>query len=163
LNLAKETSKNSIGNANLLPFARKKSRIMPEEIKINFKDLKGYAMEFENIYDYFERDPENFESQNSFNFVKNGNIEKKSFGTRKSLIHPFSPNKKNSFVSYGNDSFKKGLPNNLNATSLDNDYANLKSNNEDENDYFLKSRTNSILRILENNIEKKLSSDFSEK
>lgn len=130
---------------------------MPEEIKINFKDLKGYAMEFENIYDYFERDPENFESQNSFNF------EKKSFGTRKSLIHPFSPNKKNSLVSSGNDSFRKGSTNVLNATSLDNDYANLKSNNKDEIDYFLKSRTNSILRILENNIENKLSSDFSEK
>lgn len=136
---------------------------MPEEIKINPKDLKGFAMEFESIYDYFERDPENFESQTAFNFEKIGSQEKKNFVSKKS-INPFSPTKRNSLLSSGNDSFKKGSVNAFTPVSLESDYANLLSNTiAEENNLFLKSRTNSILRILENNIEKKISIDFSEK
>lgn len=163
LNLAQEASKYSIENVNKLPFARKKSRVMPDEIKINPKDLKGFAMEFETIYDHFERDPENFESQNnSSNLEKIGSNEIKHFTTRKSL-NPFSSSKRNSLLSNGNDSFKKGSSSVFNLIAVDNDYANLKDENNEETDFFLKSRTNSILRILENNIEKKNSIDFSEK
>jgi hypothetical protein len=136
---------------------------MPEEIKINPKDLKGFAMEFESIYDYFERDPENFESKTAFNFEKIGSQENKNFVSRKS-INPFSPAKRNSLVSSGNDSFKKGSVNALTPGSVESDYANLLSNAvAEENNYFMKSRTNSILRILENNIDKKQSIDFAEK
>lgn len=170
LDLKSQTSKNSVGNSNnynQFPFARKKSRVVPEEIKINPKDLKGFAMEFESIYDYFERDPEIYESQTASNYEKVGSQENKNFMTRKSLIHPFSPAKRSSLLSSGNDSFKKGSLNVFSAAPAENDYTNLKSNcnnnNNEEIDYFSKGRTNSILRILENNIEKKISVDFSEK
>ncbi len=133
---------------------------MPEEIRINPKDLKGFAMEFESIYDYFERDPENFESQTAYNFEKVGSQENKTALGRKSSFKPYSPNGK---TKNGNDSFKKRASNAFNPFASESDYANLKSNDNEDNEYFLKSRTNSILRILENNIEKKFSCEVFEK
>ncbi len=158
---------------NQMNLIRKKSRLVPEEIKINPKDLKGYAMEFESIYDQFERDLENFEIQNR-NVNSHTDHYENKYISRKSNINPFSfADKKNSTFSNGNKIVRKGSSyNNFNfaRTSFDNDYANLKhtgiensENITDENNYFYKSRTNSILRLLENNVETKRNTINSEK
>lgn len=170
------SNKNSGGIPNNpLGYLKRKSRIVPEEIKINPKDLKGFAMEFESIYDQYERDLEKFDTQNNSNFNPNVNnfinfdniinFENKNL-QKKSSINPFSPTKRNSLITCGNERSNRTLSGIFIPNSFDNDYINLKnddnSNNDNEDNYFLKSRTNSILRILENNMEKKKSVDFND-
>lgn len=146
-----------------LAITRKKSRVLPEEIKLNPRYLKGYAMDFESIYDLYERDLESLDrldnrtakaNDSYVNFVNIGSQENKPFMTRKSL-NPFSPTKKNFNMS-------ETLKNPIISESVDNDYDDLKNNNnfdfkKDENDFKIKERTKSILKMLEFTLVRKRS------
>lgn len=153
-----------------LAFARKKSRVIPEEIKINTRDIKGYAMEFESIYDHYQRDLDSLESldlkigksEDIFNNVQNlGPQENKMLKQRRSLINPFVPITNNQkIVQYS----KRLSVNCLKPQLYDNDYQNLKNIDElsfpkNHDNFVLKERTNSILNILQINIKNKLSFD----
>jgi hypothetical protein len=63
--------------------SKKKSRIVLDDLKLNTKDSKNYAMEFESLYDNYERDVDfvdKIDSQNSLNSEKElgGSLKKRS-------------------------------------------------------------------------------------
>ena len=114
--------------------SRKKSRIVLDDLKLNTKD---YAMEFESLYDNYERDVDfvdKIDSQNSLN-------SEKDFGG--------SLKKRSSIIPFGKKSSKKDCMNTDKFShEIDEFFA------EDNNSLNFK-RKSSILSILESNLHNK--------
>ena len=118
-------------------YSRRKSRIVLDEVKFNSKESKNYAMEFENLYDNFERDVDFVDRMDSQNSLNSGSFKEMSAGLRKrSSLKPFGKVTKNEEIPSENF-----------------------FNNEID-DYFKQdnnklNRKSSILNILQSNINKK--------
>lgn len=159
----KEQSSNT-NNQNNLPFpaAKRKSRIVLDEKK----EYKNYAMEFESLYDNYERDVDfvdnidSINSQNSGSFKENKDFSG-SFRKRSSII-PYG--KKPSNVSNVSNNFSS-------AKKEENENDKSDKNFNIEVDEFFKQHSNSlklnrkssILGILESNINKKNNNNEEEK
>ena len=152
---------------------RRKSKKYNHELKLDLKDLKGFSMEFEKIYDECERDMDCLDlsrcnSSNLYNFDNvNSNENKIPFKSRKSCINPFSPKKKNSYSNSNTNSCDKKnscfFNSNMNfpQTPTQGEVENpFKDKSEDIvfEKIPLKTRANSILRMLENTFETRKSS-----
>lgn len=138
------------------PFMRKKSRIVLNEINANAKKSKNYAMEFENLYDKFERDIDFDERISNPNKIlqksesPNTNKNLKNYKRSPSLIIPFGSVNKSEKKEIAYDFL---LSENFNFFNDDNICPN-------ENQEFLIKRKSSILGKLESNVIKKRNSNI---
>lgn len=132
-----------------ISITRRKTRIVLDEINTKSKNSKNYALEFENLYDNFEREVdfvdkiENKNSINSESFKEeNNSLRKKS-----SIVNPFGfvnrLSKKDE--TFNDDYFNDAIDNYIE------DYCN-----------DLPKRKSSILGILESNVIKKRNSFIME-
>jgi len=123
---------------NSQPFSlRRKSRIVLNDLKFNTKEQKSYAMDFESLYDNFEREVDfvdKIDSQNSQNSEKDfsGNLRKRS-----------------SIIPFGKKAFKKDE---LTADKFNNE---IEEFFQQENNCLKLNRKSSILGILESNLNNK--------
>lgn len=134
------------GNFQAQPFvSKKKSRIVlldEDGMKFNLKDHKNYAMDFESLYDNYERDVDFVDKMDSQN--------QNSLNSEKDFSGSFK--KRSSIIPYSKKSSKK-----IDDFNLD------KVNNFEIDEYFLQEsnslskRKSSILSILESNHNNKKS------
>lgn len=130
------------------PLVKKKTRIVLEEINKKSKDSKNYALEFENLYDNFEREVDFVENIDNNSNVNSGSFKEGNefFRKRSSQIIPF-----------GSASKSNKKEENIHVDEYFNDF-----NNNDDFCNDLPKRKSSILGILETNVIKKKNSFMME-
>lgn len=122
---------------------KRKSRIVLDEINLNKKEGKNYAMEFESLYDNYERDVNFVDNIDSLNSLNSNSFKEKDFSG--------SFKKRSSIIPYGKKSSKKEELVTENFNNEVDEFFKQHSNSLKIN------RKSSILGILESNVNYKKS------